>query len=132
MKFVLVAGLPGSGKTFYAKARSSAEGLLLIDDPRPETGGFGAAVEGLQGHKGAVITDPWFCSPVTRAAAEKVIRTAFPEAVFEWVFFEPDVEACAKNLWRRATQGDTRKVTLQAFVSVYVLPPGVERLPVWK
>jgi hypothetical protein len=81
-----VVGLPGSGKTTWAKTLDP-ELFTLIDDPTEKLE--------LCSEFNWVITDPQLCYVENWMAAKKM----FPDS--QWVFFEPDFETCWKNLERR-------------------------------
>ncbi len=128
MILVLVVGLPGSGKTQYAHARASREGLVLVDDPTGLE-----ALDVLESRSG-IVTDPHLCCSETRAKAEHTLRKRFPGVVLEWVFFENDPDACFANVGRRQKAGDSRMVAgmIWGASKRYQIPEGVLVLPVWR
>jgi len=123
-KITAIVGLPGSGKTEYAKSLNDQ--AILIDDPKL----FENDVEPfLNGDKDIVITDPWFCLTVVRAAAEIHFKNYGFEVT--WVFFENDVKACTENYKRRHP---TKNVShdIKWFSSKYSIPENTVTVPVWK
>ena len=90
MRAILVIGLPGSGKTTYAKTL----GGLLVDDPMYLTNTLNGP-EPL-----VVITDPMAVS-----ASRKSIEARISDRELTLVCFENDPVACWANLEHR---GDGR------------------------
>ena len=62
---ILIAGLPGSGKTYLGKKLSSETGYLFIDDASKTFGASRAealsALQRLKGISGVIIADPLLC-----------------------------------------------------------------------
>jgi hypothetical protein len=87
----IVIGLPGSGKSTYAKAF----GLPVCDDPKRREDlpppGFGSFV----------LTDPNLCRPEALAIACEILKEEHPDHDVKFHFFENDPEKCKVNLAHR-------------------------------
>jgi hypothetical protein len=118
----LVAGLPGSGKTTLLRSLAS-EGAVVVDDIRSLAELPRAPVPWL------AVADVNFCVPGIRGAAEAEIRARYPDAEVAWTFFENDPGACLENAARR-DDGRPVRADIAALSRRYVLPVGVEPLPV--
>ena len=139
-QLLLVAGLPGCGKTGYLR-RLETEGWRIFDDfkanARQDSSHFAASrhydslIQDLRDGRRCVVADIDFCRESARAEAEHVLRRALPDVVFAWQFFENHPERCAFNIRRRnrhSIEADLRK--LEEFASVYSVPEGVETMPI--
>lgn len=91
MKIVMIIGLPGSGKTTYAKSL----GGLLVDDASLNRDQLFGALE-RNDVPLLVITDPMACSS-SRDAINEIIG----DHDLKIVCFENDPKACWTNLERR-------------------------------
>jgi hypothetical protein len=96
---VLVSGLPGSGKTTFAKKQAD---YVLIDDPREKPI--------LEEGKKYIITDPNFCK---RKVFDSVNRL-YPEA--HWVFFTTDPFISWTSVVERQKQEPKKVITLKEFI----------------
>ncbi len=128
MKFLLVAGLPGSGKTHYAKRLDYD---LLIDDPKDL---HADVLDKISNHKKVIIVDPWFCLKDIRDKTESILKNHFFACEVLWIFFENDLKSCLKNIRRRKENGDTRVIEDQVkyFHQYYVIPQIAAMRPVYK
>lgn len=136
MKVILIAGLPGSGKTYLAETigevrdANGVPDFHVIDD----IGHVGLLDSYLGLGLNAVVTDPNFCKTPTRELAEAWIKSHYPTAEIEWIFFENNPDECRKNVARRVAEGDDRKV--EGFIKLhsdsYVIPEGHEVRPVYR
>lgn len=136
MKLVLIAGLPGSGKTGLLRelaqtAEEQGLHVMSLDDPgvAAPLAPFLEAV-GRQRPDLVVIADPAFCHSRSRELAEARLRQAWAPAQVEWHFFANDAEACRRNVVRRQ---DDRKVmaALTQWSKDYTVPEGHVALAVW-
>lgn len=126
-----IAGLPGSGKTHYAKkavdmAVQSGKKAVLLDDANSKE-----ELVGYEDFDVVYITSPHFCnSRSTRGLADLFMRQLYPSATILWEFFENNPVQCRKNVLYR---NDGRKVDgfITALSQVYVPPAGAVVLPVW-
>jgi predicted kinase len=98
---VLIGGLPGSGKTQYAKLIYSD--YLLIDDPNdiekdviPYLG------------RDLVITSPFFCSKETKEKAVSFFKGK--DYVVEYISLDTPIEVCWERIQKRNV-GDGRGIT---------------------
>lgn len=129
MKFILIAGLPCSGKTTYAKSLKG----LLIDDPFHFQNDIIKPIEESKSDV-VIIADPCFIFQSVRQTCERSLRLYFPNCELEWIFFENDPEKCLLNYERRVKNGDTRDVKdmIKNWNGVYHIPENAKVLPVWK
>lgn len=123
MKITLVAGLPGSGKTYLLRALAE-QGAMCIDDPRALSELPADPIDWL------AIADPNFCRASNREAAEKTLTTRYGSPVFEWLFFENDPETCSGNAIRRDDGRDVQPDIL-ALSRTYRIPADAVVLPVY-
>lgn len=114
MKFTMLVGLPGSGKTHFGNGL----GLPFFDD-LTENGGLDAL---LNLSDDAVISDFGFLLETTRKAAVSKLLTQFPDSTFEWVVWENDPEACFKNIVRRNDGRNLSIDTLRVLSKLYTYP----------
>jgi predicted kinase len=99
-RIILVVGLPGSGKSVFAKELALGLGYVWIDDPsvsfsHEQLVGRLAALNDRA--KGLSISDPLLCYPHNRQAAAELLQQCCPQATLEWVYFENDPERCLAN-----------------------------------
>lgn len=121
---VFVVGLPGSGKTLYARERAEREGRILVDDPRDAEAL--CHMEALvAGGRSIIVTDPNLCFPDVRELA----AGRFAGQTVEWVYFENDPERCLYNSTGRGRQ-------VEGFIRLaskyYQIPEGGQVRPVWR
>ena len=116
---ICVVGLPGSGKTWYAK--NVLHWDYLVDDPK-SVDDFPSIEE----HERIVICDPLLCA----ALYEDRLRALYPGHDIEYIFFENNVQKCLKNIQFR---NDDRHVhiTLMNMAKQYTIPDGVVPLEIW-
>ena len=126
MKVFGIVGLPGSGKTHYAKTMSShLEGIvILIDDIErleqlPEKNTFDILI----------ITDVQFCIKSIREKANDYIIKKYGIGI-EFIFFENNPSACSPNVRFR---NDGRKVEylIHDMSKKYEIPKDVNPLKIW-
>ncbi len=98
IEFLLIVGLPGSGKTYYSR---QLEGTIFDD-----INDLSLLTKDLQGK--ITIIDPHFCCADILAKAKDILTKKFPDCKIDTVYFENDLEACWKNIQRR---NDNRKIS---------------------
>lgn len=139
-EIILIAGLPGSGKTEYMKGRQQ-EGWSIIDDFKANafsdssvfchSRNYEALIMALrEGHK-YLVADIDFCKANSRHEAEAVLRTQIPELTLSWLFFENDFHACQANIRRRASRSiEDNLRALHQYSALYQIPNGAQVIPV--
>lgn len=112
IQFLLIVGLPGSGKTYYSQ---ELEGIIFDD-----FNDLSLLTEELQGK--VVIIDPNFCCDSALEGAKVILNKKYPDCKIDVVYFENDLKACWENVQRR---NDNRKISY-SFVknlSINYFPP---------
>ena len=125
-----VTGLPGSGKTRWARdVWLNQGGFYRVDDPKTLRELPDRKIL-MQLGKNLLIVDPHLCDPVTQAACVKFLHKKYGVTP-EWVCFENDPVQCKLNVLKR---NDGRQVMgmIHMMSQVYVIPPGALVLPVYK
>jgi RNase adaptor protein for sRNA GlmZ degradation len=132
MKFILIAGLPASGKTMYAQ---SLEGYL-IDDPLSleEVESEIKKAQEIFNQDTIIITDPHFISSNTRKCCEELLKELYLNCEIKWIFFENDPEQCFMNAFIRQENGDDREVCgfIKEGTKKYTIPENAIVLPAWR
>jgi hypothetical protein len=137
---VLVAGLPGCGKTTTLGLMKGA-GLCVFDDFKAGAHNDSAAfrdsrhyrdlVSALRQGQDCVVADIDFCSSEARRDAEHTLQEAVAGAAVEWLFFANEPATSEANIRRRRRESleeDIRK--LHEYAAVYEVPAGAKVLPV--
>ncbi len=140
-ELVLLAGLPGCGKTTYL-CQLCTEGWLAFDDFKNHAYNnssrfrdsrkcavlLAALREGLR----CVVADIDFCKIKAREEAESVLHVEMPELVFTWRFFTNDPSSCEANIRRRKRNSlETDIQKMRQYSACYSIPNGACVLPVW-
>lgn len=127
-RFCLIAGLPGSGKTYLANELASS-GWVVYDDP--------TTLDCLSDKsKKIVIADINFCRTSVRILAEQKILEANPEAKIEWIFFENSPGRCGMNVIFRAQKlsqnANPYLIDINVLSKLYEIPAGANSREVFK
>jgi hypothetical protein len=141
-EIILIAGLPGSGKTEYMKARKQ-EGWSTVDDFKANayndssvfwhSRNYEALIMALREGQRCLVADIDFCKASSRHDAEEALRTRIPDLTLSWLFFENDFHACQANISRRASPSiEDNLRALHDYHAMYKIPLGVQVIPVWK
>lgn len=125
--FTLIAGLPGSGKTYLAKSLQEKYGGFLVDDPKnmdrineiPEDADL------------IYITDPYFCLSNVRRTTEKRLYEMFPGCAIAWIFLENNPAQCRENV---KVRNDGREVegSIRRFSKEFSSPANSPLLPCYR
>jgi RNase adaptor protein for sRNA GlmZ degradation len=140
-ELILIAGLPGSGKTMHMKTMRD-EGWTVYDDFKANAYNdssvfwhsrhFDSLIGTLLEGQKCVVADIDFCKDGSRDEAESAIKTQFPNIALKWVFFANNVEACRANIARRASHSIKENLrALATYQALYRIPSGAHILPVW-
>ena len=140
-EIILIAGLPGSGKTTYINAREQ-EGWSIFDDFKANANNdssafrhsrnYEALVTALREGQKCLVTDIDFCKANSRPEAEAALRTQIPDLMLSWLFFENDFHACKANITRRADHRSRMICSTPQDCALYQTPIGGQVIPVWK
>lgn len=139
---ILIAGLPGSGKTTYLETLQQ-EGWLVFDDFKANayndssvfwhSRNYEALLMALREGQKCVVVDIDFCKTESRHEADTALREQIPGLNFNWLFFENDFQACQANVRRRASQSIEENLrALDEYHAVYRIPIGAQVIPVWR
>lgn len=120
---LFIVGLPGSGKTTFAKNISN--GYRLIDDPVNFIKDVKPYLD-----ENLIITDPSLCIESNRVSATNMIKSYNPYIKIDWLFFENDPESCILNASGRIN----KKVDnyIKTLSKVYKIPTGSTIVDVYK
>lgn len=118
---ILIIGLPGSGKTTYAKTLLDSDSVL-IDDPKI----FSEIVSSL-GAKKIVIVDPHLCTSLNREVAKDMLEKL--DLVVEEIYFENNPKQCLINAEKRGTKNV--KADIEYFSKRYFIPANAKVIPVY-
>jgi len=131
---ILMAGLPGSGKTTRL-CHMLREHWLLFDDYKREAFNdcskfrdsrkFRALVSALRDGVRCAVADIHFCKTEPREEAEDALREEVPGVSPYWQFFENDPVACEENIRHRNRDCLQKELeNLQDLSRAYHIPPG--------
>jgi len=142
-KLIVVAGLPGSGKSqikeqfkdledrFFDDYHASATG----DSPEMEAGRrYPELKAALDGGQDCLIAEPAYCWKQRRHYLTKWMRKYYPNYMIEWKFFENNVSQCVLNILHRNKTEFRGFKDLQLAANLtlqYDIPAGSEQMKVW-
>lgn len=137
---ILLAGLPGSGKTTHL-CQMRRDGWLVFDDYKAKalddcsafrkSRKFSALISALRDGLSCAVADIDFCRTESRQGAESVLLAEVPGVRVGWRFFENDPSACEANIRSRKSprlQIDLEK--LHEYYGFYCIPEGADVLPI--
>jgi broad-specificity NMP kinase len=137
---IMVAGLPGCGKTTYL-CQLDQDGWKVFDDFKANayndnpafqySRNFSALVAAVRDGLKCVVADIDFCKPQAREEAEVVLRAHVPTVKLSWEFFANDPKACEENIRQRgrsSLQADLAK--LCEYAALYRIPGNARVRPV--
>lgn len=132
--FIMVVGLPCSGKTHLGKKLlKDRNSSLLVDDPKN--------FEDVSTHiksddiDNIIITDLNLCIKKNREIACTRLTSVSDKAVyFEWIYFENKPEKCFVNYTYRKSLGDVRKVSnsIVLYSKLYEIPEHSTIIEIWQ
>lgn len=134
-KVILIAGLPGSGKSTYGKklkARLGAADYLddyhanaIGDDPAFKRGRqYERLIAGLKNGETWIASDIESCRPQKRREVEATLQEDVPQVVIEWHFLATDEDTCRRNVEQRDPQSrDSASGKIDELVHEYLVPP---------
>jgi hypothetical protein len=141
-QLILVAGLPGCGKTSYL-CTMCRDGWLAFDDFKAlayeNCSRFGssrklsALLAAIRADLNCIVADIDFCDEASRRDAEFILRAEVPGVHPRWEFFANDPAACLDNVKRRKSEGLDHDVRcIERYASGYQIPDGATVHPVWR
>lgn len=117
-----LVGLPGSGKTWYAKNVLKPD--VLVDDPKD----ISDFPRELPVDKHMCVCDPMLCLKKCRDKSK--LPVMYPEHEIQYIFFENAPEKCKKNVDFRC-DGRYVEITGRMLTKMYDIPDGIVPLIVW-
>lgn len=131
-KFILLIGLPCSGKSWLGKELAISENAVFIDDPFDFKKDVLSKLD--DNYNTYIIADSHFCNSKSLKLTKEILGKLYDEVEFELVYFENDKEKCLKNMKQRQEKGDERKVKVDilSFSKVYSIPENVVQKEIWQ
>lgn len=140
VEVILLAGLPGSGKTTHL-CQMLRDGWLVFDDYKAQAledcSKFGSSrkflplISALRCGLSCVVADIDFCRVESREEAECLLLAIVPGLKLRWRFFKNDPSACEANVRTRdRRQLETELSNLRRYAESYNIPQGADTLPV--
>jgi hypothetical protein len=121
-QIVLVVGLPGSGKTFFA--HEHFPDALIIDDPRDRESDLPSHDD----FETLVITDPHLCRDEILKTAITILSVRYRVDRIAVTFFENDPVKAKANVKLR---NDGRKVEWFIDTLTKIYEPPHDAMPIW-
>lgn len=138
-KVILLAGLPGSGKSTYASELTrSGEATFYLNDYHWRSRdnqaklrwgrAFRAMTEALRRGETWTSSDVQWCKPGQRESFEHDLKAEVPGVIVEWRFIVCDIEVCRDRIRSRGREGvrDVEKelLLLEELLAEYSIPEG--------
>jgi len=135
-QLLLLAGLPGCGKTTYVK-ELERDGWVAFDDFKAcatndsakfaHSRHYEALLGALREGRRCVVADIDFCTSKGRGEAERALRSGASGVTFRWCFFANDPDACESNIRHRNRAALDRDLSkMREYAATYVIPDGAE------
>ncbi len=135
---ILIAGLPGCGKTTHL-THMLRDGWLVFDDYKAhaceDCSKFGSSrkflplIITLRAGLKCVVADIDFCRTESREEAVDLLRAIVPNVHLGWLFFENNPSACESNVRRRNSLSRDEELTkVRDLSAVYEIPHGADTL----
>lgn len=149
-RFIIVAGMPGAGKTTYLEkfATENPEWYVADDFFQGATSAnrglkssplHAALIDHLRAGDTCVISDIEFCKERSRLLVPQQLQTElaeiFSHVAIEWHYFENDFEACVANVLRQSIGTNEKKEAIKALLELsakYSIAPGHKTIRVWR
>ena len=123
----LIAGLPGSGKSYLARSMSAlVPGSVCCDDPVSPA----VLLEEAGDFTDLFACHPDFCLPAARTRVEDTLKAEFYDVAIRWIFFANEPDACSLN----AAMRDEKPVSgyIRMMTKRYVIPENADVREVYK
>lgn len=145
-QLILIAGLPGSGKSHWIGAHFSPSDFFVVDDFMAHALGdvskftysrwYCSLVFALRSGRDSVVADIAFCDVDRRKEALRVMKDAVDKLDYRWIFFESAPEQCRLNIERDAREkrraAQSRLDALDEWSRRYRIPRGVKTEAVYR
>jgi tRNA uridine 5-carbamoylmethylation protein Kti12 len=142
-KLIVIAGLPGSGKSHRIRAVKDKFAGICVEDfhanainhsPKFEhSRHYTDLISSLSNSKDCLIADIAYCESDRRLEVERTVRREIPNVVIEWEFFENAPVKCEDNCRRRNRSSLPREIELIRDLSQkYLIPEGALVLSVFQ
>ncbi|MGA8793754.1 hypothetical protein [Candidatus Binatus sp.] len=139
---ILIAGLPGCGKTTYL-FELCRDGWLVFDNFKAhafdncsafrKSRKFSALILALSNGVKCVVGDIDFCRTESREEADSVLRAEVPGIEISWRYFAHDKKACKANITRRNRPSLNLELkTLDDLSACYRIPWGADVRPCYR